>query len=358
MEKNQEYTTTENSDINSNISKKNQITMEFDTLKIDSKIRKEKEFKTNNAIFTFTNNQTDEEKYIVEIISKFKFIGILSKDLKRNGFGYYVYNVDDEKNSDKYAGEYKENEKEGNGIYIYANNNNNNNDNNDNDKDNNNNDNNEELYIGQWKNGKKEGKGFYFFKNNNNNSNNNSNNFISNNNNINNINNNNLNEGDYNVVFGNFNNDQVIDGYVISKIGNFFGIYKGKLIEGKKEDENAIYFENGNKAFKGKFINNEMKEGRVIIFQNNNEIETSYYFIKNEDDDIEFSIEKNEDYDEILKKSYFYIQQQNFPELVNNVYNFVYDLFNKIDNFEKMKVFKVKEEFTDKFEEFLNFVKD
>ena len=309
-------------EIKKNENKQNSIT--FDILFIDTSIDKNKIYKNKNYnqenIFIFNENSSDKkkEKYFASIISSFKYIGSLSDELKREGFGYYLYDIED---GDEYAGNWRDNKKDGGGIYIYKKN--------ENDR--------EELYLGKWFQGCKHGRGIYFYKMHKNK---------------------NLIEGDYDVILGEFENDYYKDGYIISKKGEDETIYKGKMNkEGNKEDENAMYFENGNKAFYGQFLNNEMEKGRILIFDENDTsvIKSKYYFEKVEND-FEFDINKNKEIDDKLCEIKRNIENENLQnDLINEAYKFCIELIPKVNDIEKIKIFEVKKDFTDKFEMFLNF---
>ena len=303
----------------------NQKVITFDTLHITSKINKNKIYHNKDLnyeyIFCLNENSEDKkkEKYFASIFSTFKYIGSLSEELKREGFGYYLYDVEDE--GDEYAGNWKDNKKDGDGIYIYKKN--------ENDR--------EELYLGKWVNGSKHGKGIYFYKNHKNEK---------------------LNDGDYDVILGEFENDYYKDGYIISKKGNDETIYKGKMNkEGDKEDEHAMYFENGNKSFYGKFANNEMEKGRIIIFdENNTNVPKTKYYFEKIDDNYEFDVDKFSEFDAQLIGIKANIEKEKLQnDLINGAYKFCIELIPKINDIEKIKVFEVKKDFIDKFEIFLNF---
>ena len=311
-------------EIEKNIEENKKNSIPFDILKIDDKIKKNNIYqnKNNDQEFTFILNENSldnkKEKFFASIISSFKYIGTLSDELKREGFGYYLYDIDD---GDEYAGNWSDNKKDGGGIYIYKKN--------ENDR--------EELYLGKWFKGCKHGRGIYFYKMHKGE---------------------NLTDGDYDVILGDFENDYYKEGYIISKKGEDETIYKGKMNrDGNKEDKHAMYFENGNKAFYGQFLNNEMEKGRILIFDENDTsvIKSKYYFekIKNE---FKFDIDKNKKYDDKLCEIKRNIENENLQNnLINDAYKFCIELIPKVNDIEKIKIFEVKKDFTDKFDMFLNF---
>ena len=248
---------------------------EFDTETIDLILKEGKEYlKNGNGIikkFKFVNpngeiNKENSTKYISEIDSNsVKYIGYLTEDLFKEYFGYYKY-----ENNDEYSGEWRNDFKDGNGVYLYYN-----------EKENNI----EEFYLGEWKNGKRNGKGIYFWKN--------SNEVM------------NINNSDYDVVIGNFNDNDFTDGISVTKNSENFLIYKGKFVNCKKNDDNAFFLENYNKGFYGKFIKDEIISGRTIFFKNvldgNFEVENSFYFEKVNGNNFQFDINKNIDFNSIIE---------------------------------------------------------
>ena len=307
-----------------NIEENKQKSITFDILVINDKIDKNEIYqnKNNNQEYTFIKNENSldkkKEKYFASIISSFKYIGTLSDELKREGFGYYLYDIND---GDEYAGNWRDNKKDGGGIYIYKKN--------ENDR--------EELYLGKWLNGCKHGRGIYFYKMHKGK---------------------NLTDGDYDVILGDFENDYYKEGYIISKKGEDETIYKGKMNrDGNKEDEHAMYFENGNKAFYGQFLNNEMEKGRILIFdENDTSVVNSKYYFEKDENDFKFDINKNKEIDDKLFEIKRNIEKENLQnDLINEAYKFCIELIPKVNDIEKIKIFEVKKDFTDKFEMFLNF---
>ena len=306
--------------------KKETTSYEFDTLKIDAIIKDKKEYNENDSSikskFQFSNEEGKQSsenntKYISEInTDTFTYIGFLSENLKKEFFGYYKYD-----NNDEYSGEWKEDFKEGKGVYLYFN-----------EKEKNE----EEFYLGEWNKGEKNGKGIYFWKH--------SNEKIK------------FEDSNYDVVFGNFENNEYKNGFCISKNKNDFSIYEGKYDNEKKNDDEAIFIENNDKAFLGKFIDNEMSEGRVIIFKENNEVKNSYYFEKNNDEvnPYNFEYSKNKEKDESIIQRKKELLEIDFQNKLPNIYYFIKEFISKSSNFENLKKIKLKEEFIDKIVQYLS----
>ena len=140
--------------IKNNIIGENSIEIKFDILKIDSLIKKEKVYKEEENIFQFCkeydinkkeqDQKIDIPKYIAKIkSSSFEYLGILSKNLKKENYGYIKFS-----NGDEYFGQWNKDKKEGYGIYFF--------------KEKENSDITKQIYIGEFKNNVKSGEGIYF----------------------------------------------------------------------------------------------------------------------------------------------------------------------------------------------------
>ena len=302
-----------------------EINNEFNTEEIDLILNKKKEYKKEEngikKIFKFINKkeEIDSEKplkYISEIDSNsVKYIGFLTENLFKEYFGYYKY-----ENKDEYIGEWKDDLKENKGMYFYFNEENNL----------------EEFYLGEWKNNFRNGKGIYIWKN--------SNEKIP------------FDKSDFDVVIGDFENNDFKYGLTISKKDNTFNIYKGKYENNKKNDNKAFFLENYNKAFYGNFINDEIISGRFITYNEKNEIINSFYFEKNNNNDYNFEKEKEKENDIIIKKEVEDILKYDFPKNLAPMYQFMKNFFSQssdISTFEKMK----KKEFFTELPNFLNITK-
>ena len=290
--------------------------LKFDVLKIDSSLKKEEVYTEGESKFQYCKEYNEEKgeqdqkidfpKYIANIkSSSFEYLGILSKNLKKENYGYNHFD-----NGDEYFGQWNKDKKEGYGIYFFK----------------------EEessiikqMYIGEFKNNVKSGEGIYF----------NVTKF----------------EGeknekpiDFTLVIGNFSEDNFIKGIIFSMNEGRRKIYKGKMNkEGKKNDDNAEIYEDDNKIFYGKVKENMMMEGRIIIMKDGKK-ETGYYFTKKGNNSIDSDVDF--DYDKEEKKDDKYIRKLN--EL-NNIFDNerIQDLFvnvmkirenaNAKDNFEYMK---------------------
>lgn len=242
--------------------------IKLDIIKIDTQIKKDNIYEDGDIKFQFCkdynpenksdqNNDIDFPKYIAKInLNSFKYLGILSKNLKKELYGCNCY-----ENGDEYFGQWNKDKKEGYGIYYYK------------EKGG---DEIKQIYMGEFKNNVKSGEGLYFhiFKS--------------------------EHEEeitipvDFNLAIGIFSGDTFIKGTIFSIKEGKRKIYKGKLSkEGKRNDENSELYEDNNKIFHGKFKEDDMIEGRIIMMKEGKK-ESGYYFTKKSEDDITFDNEKEE----------------------------------------------------------------
>ena len=315
--------------------------IKFDVLKIDNCIKKDKSYKDGDIEFQFCSEYNPEDqgeqdpkidfpKYIAKVkSSNFEYLGILSKNLKKENYGYNHFD-----NGDEYFGQWNKDKKEGYGIYFF--------------KEDDNADIIKQVYIGEFKNNVKSGEGIYFK--------------------VAKFDEEKKKENlmpplNFTLVIGNFLDDNFVKGIIFSMDEGKRKIYKGKMSkEGEKDDEKAEIYEDDNKIFYGKVKRNNMEEGRIVIM-NDNKKETGYYFSKkgnNSLDDFDFVYEKGEENDNK------YIRKLN--EL-NNTFDVerIQDLFvdvmkirekaNGSDNFEYIKNINydtdVKQELKDQYGKYL-----
>ena len=328
----------ESSNININQNSENQNEIKFDILKIDSLINRNKDliYKEGENIFQFIpeykQNQNEEDqkidipKYLAKIKNpSFVYLGILSKNLKKENYGFNVY-----ENGDQYFGQWNKDKKEGYGIYFYKQEENN------------------EIYIGEFKNNVKSGEGIYFkiskFDEEK-------------------AENNLAPPLDYTLYIGNFTEDNFIKGIIYSKEGGKTKIYKGKMKEGKKDDDNAEIYENDNKIFYGTVRGNVMTEGRIIFLKNGVK-ETAYYFTRkgknSNDGEIDFDHDKGENNDDKYIKKLNEINNIFDNERLQDLYISVMKIREKVnssDNFEYMQKLNydmdVKQELKDQYGRYL-----
>ena len=253
--------------------------LKFDVLKIDSRIKKDSQYQEGETIFQFSpeykpdsledcDQKTDYLKYFAKIKTPFfQYTGNLSKNLKKENFGYNQFD-----NGDEYFGLWNKDKKDGYGIYFFK----------------------EEtkilphqIYVGEFKNNMKSGEGIYFnvskFSPDKENS-----------------------PLDFDLIIGNFTDDIFQKGIIYNMKEGKRKIYKGKMDnDGKKNDEMGELYEDNDKIFFGAIKDNIMLEGRVIIMKDDKK-ENGYYFSRKGNnllDDVDFDYLKWEEKDdEYMKK--------------------------------------------------------
>ncbi len=333
----------DNKSINSYQNSINNSELKFDILKIDSTIKKNSTYEEEDNKFEFFSeynpeNESEEDKkldypkYISKIKSNsFEYIGILSKNLKKEVHGYNFFD-----NGDEYFGQWNKDKKEGYGIYFYK------------EDEDQKSSAIKQIYIGEFKNNVKSGEGIYFK-------------II------------NFEEekrddilvpNDFNLAIGQFEDDKFIKGLIYSMNEGKKKIYKGKMNkEGKKNDDNAEIYEDDNKIFCGIVTENVMVEGRIVIMKDG-EKETGYYFNKKENNgtegDIEFDYNKGEKNDEKYIKKLNHITDIFDNEVLKDLYVKVIKIRDNVtgpDNFEYIKNLNydvdVKQELKDQYGKFL-----
>ena len=256
--------------------------LKFDVLKIDSRIKKDSQYQEGENVFQFCpeykpesmeecDQKTDYLKYLAKIKApSFQYVGILSKNLKKENYGYNQFD-----NGDEYFGQWNKDKKEGYGIYFFK-------------EDSNPNPQTiSQVYVGEFKNNMKSGEGIYFK--------------------VSKFSNEDKKPLDFDLVIGNFVDDVFKTGKVYSMKEGKRKIYVGKInLEGKKEDEMGELYEDQDKIFFGVIKDNVMFEGRVIIMKDNKK-ENGYYFTRKGynliDGDVEFDYLKSEEKDDVhIKK--------------------------------------------------------
>ena len=294
--------------------------LKFDVLKIDSTIKKDKIYKDEGNIFQFCTefdpNQVEQDikidipKYMAKIKSNsFEYLGILSKNLKKENYGYNHFD-----NGDEYFGQWNKDKKEGYGIYFF--------------KEEENPSTIKQIYIGEFKNNAKYGEGIYFK--------------------VDKFDINKEKNGvpiDFTLIIGNFSEDNFIKGIIFTMEDGKRKIYKGKMSkDGKKNDENAEIYEDEDKIFYGIVKDNAMLEGRIIIMKDGKK-ETAYYFNRKGsttiDSDIDFDYEKKDSEDDKYIRKLNELNNIFDYEKIQNLFISVMKIREKVNNPENFEYIKM-----------------
>lgn len=294
----------------------------FDTYEIDEQIYKTGEYvqKTKDKSeqiknkFKHLEGLTKEElekkdinsdfpKYFSQInTNQFKYVGILSNQLKRIQYGYSLM-----ENEDEFLGEFKNEIRDGFGIYKFRPN-----------------DEEQDIYIGDYLNNKKTGNGLYLkiFK---------------------------LVEDEedksnkkkmlinFSCGIGIFEDDTFKEGKIYSIQQGIETLYMGKINElGSPSDDEGLILEGKDKIFVGKITDGDMVEGRNIFVGENYEKKKAYYFTKseNEDSPYNFDLNKNEEKDEEKIKIAKEHSVEKYKNEIINIFNDVnsaFDMYKKFD---------------------------
>ena len=293
----------------------------FDIKEIDTKIISDGEYihqneeTKNKTIFKFFNNLSQEDiqkkdseknpypKYFCSISAKnFKYIGILTNELKRDIYGYSFMD-----NEDEFLGEYKNQIREGLGIYKFKPS-----------------EEKEEIYIGEYINNKKEGKGIFMKINK----------YIKDDSNGNLV----LINFDSNIGF--FKDNVMNEGINFSIKDGKETLYCGKFNDlGEQEDNEGLFIEDKNKIFKGKISEGKLFEGRNIFINDKYEKIKGYYFhiVKNEknEEHYEFDYNKNEEKDEEIINKTKELLENNYAKKIQEIFDLINNEFNLFKNYEK-----------------------
>ena len=290
--------------------------LKFDVLKIDSRIKKDSQYQEGETIFQFSpeykpdsledcDQKTDYLKYFAKIKTPFfQYTGNLSKNLKKENFGYNQFD-----NGDEYFGLWNKDKKDGYGIYFFK----------------------EEtktlphqIYVGEFKNNMKSGEGIYF--------------------NVSKFSPDKENSPLYfDLIIGNFTDDIFQKGIIYNMKEGKRKIYKGKMDnDGKKNDEMGELYEDNDKIFFGAIKDNIMLEGRVIIMKDDKK-ENGYYFSRKGNnllDDVDFDYLKWEEKDDEYIKKLNELNNTLINEKILELFESIIQIREKAecgDNFEFIK---------------------
>lgn len=231
------------------------------------------------------NEKEDYPKFFAQIKNNnFQYIGILSNTLKRDSYGYNVF-----ENGDEYLGNYSKAIKNGFGIYISKLS----------EKE-------RDLYIGEFKDNKRNGQGIYIKI------------YQNKENSIDILNN-------YFCCIGSFEQDIFKGNKIFFNNNNRKVLYIGKLNDfGFPDDKEGILIEQGKQIIRGVFKEGLPIEGRKVFIKENGEKDKGHYFLRvDSSNDYNFDFSKGEEKDneiiDLLNKSNFEKYKENIQELYNKI---------------------------------------
>ena len=205
--------------------------LELDKNIINSEIKKKKTYTNKNIQILKWESDFLIDSYIAQIKKQnYSFLGILNGQFEREGFGINKF-----ENGDLYFGYFENDQRNRHGIYFYS-------------PQIKNKKIHEECYYGFWLNNHKNSHGIYLW----------------------------IEEEENNDIFDNANFDCFIGnvkdnhygrGCYLSKIEDNYYLYYGNFDEdGKKNDNNALFYTSSDKLIKGKIVNDNFIEGYVSFF--------------------------------------------------------------------------------------------
>ena len=206
--------------------------LELDKDIINNEIKKKKKYTNNNIQILKSENDFLIDSYIAQIKKQnFSFLGILNGQFEREGFGISKF-----ENGDLYFGYFENDQRNRHGIYFYS-------------PQIKNKKIHEECYYGFWLNNHKNSHGIYLWID------------EEENNNI-------FDNANFDCFIGNVKDNHYGRGCYLSKIEDNYYLYYGNFDDdGKKNDNNALFYTSSDKLIKGKIVNDNFIEGYVAFFE-------------------------------------------------------------------------------------------
>lgn len=292
------------------------ITLEMKS--INRALQKNKSYTNDGIIFKYDLKQGEEltdlqneHKYVTSISNgKFSYIGALNDKIERNLVGRNQYS-----NGDIYLGFWKNNKKDNYGIYLHKPE-----------------EGQVELYNGSWDGGLKSKAGIYIWKK--------GTDFEEP-----------IAKATFDAYIGQFKAGKFSEGLFISqkvedeKVLQHY--YLGKFDDdGKKVDDNGFYYmAHIDKVFYGKINDDKLLEGHVAKLNEDGELDTPFYFKKDEEGNINSDDIEEDKKDEItqqFQKFLSLVKETDFFELINQQGKLCMDevyYYDSLDKFESEEGF-------------------
>jgi hypothetical protein len=270
----------ESSNIPQNV-KSDQVSIKIDLTMVNSNIKTKGSYNSDKlGVFiesnSYKNGIGSAEKYLASISAKDKFtyVGTLNDNLKRSGIGMNKYNC-----GDSYFGYWQNDKKFLSGVYAHKP---------ENDQ--------SEFYAGNWEDAKRNGFGVYVWKKDNQPEN----------------------KAIMDVFIGNFKDGAISRGLYVSRQLEGDNVksnyYFGKFLNGKKSDENALYYlTTPETLFQGQIENDNLIKGNIYHGKDNR----AFSFVKHSSGE--------------------YLPDEVTEEKANEVKK-IYEAFNNFNKIEKIKI--------------------
>ena len=205
--------------------------IELNVFEIEESIKKDGKYEKDGIMLRKWEGEENLNHYITQINREnVTFVGVLNDNFQREGYGF-----NDFANGDKFFGYYRGDKRNTHGIYFWE-------------PDRVDGILKKEVYYGFWKNNKKDNHGCYLWVEEE-------------------QGNKDFEKTNFDTYIGLIDEDKYKKGTYLSKNGDNYYLYYGQFSEnGKKTDDNALFYTSDDKLIKGKIENDEFKEGYIGIF--------------------------------------------------------------------------------------------
>ena len=205
--------------------------IELNVFEIEESIKKDGKYEKDGIMLRKWEGEENSNHYITQINREnVTFVGVLNDNFQREGYGF-----NDFANGDKFFGYYRGDKRNTHGIYFW-----------------------EpervdgilkkEVYYGFWKNNKKDNHGCYLWVEEE-------------------QGNKDFEKTNFDTFIGIIDEDKYKRGTYLSKKEDNYYLYYGEFGEnGKKTDDNAMFYSSTDRLIKGKIEDDEFKEGHIAIF--------------------------------------------------------------------------------------------
>ena len=205
--------------------------IELNVFEIEESIKKDGKYEKDGIMLRKWEGEENSNHYITQINREnVTFVGVLNDNFQREGYGF-----NDFANGDKFFGYYRGDKRNTHGIYFWE-------------PDRVDKKKKKEVYYGFWKNNKKDNHGCYLWVEEE-------------------QGNKDFEKTNFDTFIGIIDEDKYKRGTYLSKKEDNYYLYYGEFGEnGKKTDNNAMFYSSTDRLIKGKIEDDEFKEGHIAIF--------------------------------------------------------------------------------------------
>ena len=205
--------------------------IELNVFEIEESIKKDGKYEKDGIMLRKWEGEENSNHYITQINREnVTFVGVLNDNFQREGYGF-----NDFANGDKFFGYYRGDKRNTHGIYFWE-------------PDRVDGILKKEVYYGFWKNNKKDNHGCYLWVEEE-------------------QGNKDFEKTNFDTFIGIIDEDKYKRGTYLSKKEDNYYLYYGEFGEnGKKTDDNAMFYSSTDRLIKGKIEDDEFKEGHIAIF--------------------------------------------------------------------------------------------